>query len=950
MMVFAGNVFGKGRGGGGVPGAKGVGGPPGWQASRGTTADIARELASREAALVAQLEATRRAIKAEVAGVPPPGGMGGDAPLEPLVQNYVAHGEPASRRRRRPRARHTSTAPRRHGTAGAVHSNAREYVASAGSGRAVSAVYGVRGATATASGRRRRRHRPAQQQQRLSQTMHARRRRVKGAPTLWDTPQAPQHTASSQSLPPGVGMGASGQFLPSLSVLEQQERQRQGDVATPAVDADSELMHGFDSPPPPWDHSHTGDGGNHSGLGMAHGGSLGFNTSASTMLPVFALPSVQDELRDRERRRQEAEAAQGAQDRAAQVEVMSSARRRRLEEEREVMRKELGLTEAQMAAIVAAEEAQGAAAVPQQSKPPPSLGGNGTYGGDMDGSGDEDGRGGAPGSPPWPSRSPAATLPPLRTGRSGLASTARRGSTAAGTQRSGTRGTQRTLVRTRSTPRVLRPSHTLPMPRGATRRRRGKRGAGAGAGGARHGPAFTAALRRELSASIAQVQQLTTAVKDDIAEVQRICPITSIRAQMFMQKWGLKKFEAIFNRMRNSFILSAWKRWKWFLAEKERAEVADKVTRFKKVRALERMIRNYEMGGLAKGFDTWLRKFRAVQAAERAVAEDKASRTIQRQARIKLARLKADRLRAANRRFEEAHAATTIQRWVRGRDATNRARAFTQRIREGEAAKQIQRIVRGKLGRRRAQRRAVYLVDSRAATQIQRIVRGKQGRAYAVRVAQGRKMDAAAVHMQRITRGFLGRARVRVLAEERARDRAARAIQALVRGRHARKKVTNARTSKAQYMKRLNEAALRVQTRWRAHKGQLSYHLKLQAKRMRDRDQAKAAVRIQAFWRGRSQGQSLLERMRADNERRIVAARQWIEFFDDHNACYYFYNELTAVRGMGCRGVDAKLVLYCVHAPNVLQRGFDNFRSRCGNLQSQATHALTASWCWRQAR
>ena len=113
-----------------------------------------------------------------------------------------------------------------------------------------------------------------------------------------------------------------------------------------------------------------------------------------------------------------------------------------------------------------------------------------------------------------------------------------------------------------------------PLPvRGGARRRRARGGGGGRGDGdgtprvlargqhATVGSAKTDALRSALRDSLEQVQAYTALLKQDIIEARKLCPVTSIRAQLYMQRWGLRKFEATVNRMLHARLLAAWRRW-----------------------------------------------------------------------------------------------------------------------------------------------------------------------------------------------------------------------------------------------------------------------------------------------------------------------------------------------------------------------------------------------------
>ena len=63
-------------------------------------------------------------------------------------------------------------------------------------------------------------------------------------------------------------------------------------------------------------------------------------------------------------------------------------------------------------------------------------------------------------------------------------------------------------------------------------------------------------LRARLSKSMKAVQQYTQRVQRDLAEIKQICPVTDIRAQRYLRKWGMSKLETAINRYRQQKLKS----------------------------------------------------------------------------------------------------------------------------------------------------------------------------------------------------------------------------------------------------------------------------------------------------------------------------------------------------------------------------------------------------------
>ena len=70
-------------------------------------------------------------------------------------------------------------------------------------------------------------------------------------------------------------------------------------------------------------------------------------------------------------------------------------------------------------------------------------------------------------------------------------------------------------------------------------------------------PLHVAACNNRIQA----VQALTVRVQEDITEVQKMCPVTNLRAQLYMQRWGLEKFEKIMRKLQMGRLLAGFHRW-----------------------------------------------------------------------------------------------------------------------------------------------------------------------------------------------------------------------------------------------------------------------------------------------------------------------------------------------------------------------------------------------------
>jgi hypothetical protein len=164
----------------------------------------------------------------------------------------------------------------------------------------------------------------------------------------------------------------------------------------------------------------------------------------------------------------------------------------------------------------------------------------------------------------------------------------------------------------------------------------------------------------------------------------------------------------------------------------------------------------------------------------------------------------------------------------------------------------------------------------RACLRVQCAWRCKKGRftlhlKKAARKELEKEEQEAASKMQSLFRGRNARRRI---AEQKEQANAATAIQGRFRARAAKKTLAQKRYQAEQGRKRSeqraleNRMALRIQCAWRGKQGRLGSHLRAQAQKARDEEEAKAAQAIQARIRGRRTRKSIQE---ADERRRKEA-------------------------------------------------------------------------------
>lgn len=379
------------------------------------------------------------------------------------------------------------------------------------------------------------------------------------------------------------------------------------------------------------------------------------------------------------------------------------------------------------------------------------------------------------------------------------------------------------------------------------------------------------ALRRELALSEYGLQALDVKVREGLHWVQAHCPVTSLKAQVFCQRWGLEKVHRLFLRLEHAHLSRAWQKWRafrMFERNKQKANLFLKCKGSQRLTALmarwrHRVTRRrlakwqlevtimareewqsaaVELQRVARGLLARLRRRRLVQRI--------ASTRLQALARGRLARALANRIRRVNL---EHKSASLLQRCYRGYTGKRVAKALFRAQLEGRAACRIQRAVRAHQSRalRRVIERAKQ--ETEAVVKIQSVWRGHCARVERHRRELNRLRERSSVEIQRWTRRWLAGRRV---AEMRTRNSAAVTIQCFVRSVHARHELKMRRMNKMTAAQRRRErlAASRIQTRWRGHHARRQFADERQrlaeAAVMMHLERIAAAARIQRAFRG----------------------------------------------------------------------------------------------------
>ncbi|KAH9141197.1 hypothetical protein AeRB84_014606 [Aphanomyces euteiches] len=378
-------------------------------------------------------------------------------------------------------------------------------------------------------------------------------------------------------------------------------------------------------------------------------------------------------------------------------------------------------------------------------------------------------------------------------------------------------------------------------------------------------------LRRELALSEYGLKALDMKLREDVQWVQANVPVTSLKAQLFCQKWGAEKMNALLSRILLNFQARAFFKWRDYLVFLQAKAKADKYLKCKAGSRLTTLMASWEHKMMARAWVVWTR-----ECQEEARNEKMSSAIeIQRLVRGFLAR-------TAVVRHQERVGATHIQRIVRGFLGRRFVARRRTSILEHTSATLLQRAYRGFAGRRLARILFQSQAETRGAMRIQRAFRAYQQKLFARAVAQTTRLHAAATTIQsagrrllavreaqrrrhaklretsarliqRVARGMLGRRRC---AAQRQQRLAAVKIQSHFKGSQGRRRAKRVRDEKAvkRLMVRRERAALRIQAAWRGKTGRYAYHVKLRAKKEKELQMQltrhKSAVRIQAVYRG----------------------------------------------------------------------------------------------------
>ncbi|RHY82026.1 hypothetical protein DYB26_008451 [Aphanomyces astaci] len=415
-------------------------------------------------------------------------------------------------------------------------------------------------------------------------------------------------------------------------------------------------------------------------------------------------------------------------------------------------------------------------------------------------------------------------------------------------------------------------------------------------------PQHTDSMRLELHQALRNVQTYTTLVKQDIAHVQKICPVHTIRGNRFVQKWGLDKLNAVCTQWR---FVSTWMK---------QQEARQALMHFKGTKKLDLYFRNWTKRRMAAAWTQWMSLLVAEHAAYQAALELEAANTLQRSWRAFVKRRIYTFFRSQQRQKRRHDAACTIQALCRGRFAKHTAKTLMRDIRQGRAATVIQARIRGVLTRESVVEAKRLQRQAHAARTLQAMYRGRLARRRMALLKQANQRRKAATVIQRRYRGRLHNAKQIRQMIDRERRRQAVKIQALVRGVHGRAEVVRVKERRAKHVQKQHRSAVRIQAVYRGHRSRIGTSIQLASQREALRQRTEAATTIQTLFRGRKAKHTVLAHKVARMNDMVANARVWGQFWSDDANAFFFYHSQTGEAIWeppedGYTKVDGQLVL-----------------------------------------
>jgi len=402
-------------------------------------------------------------------------------------------------------------------------------------------------------------------------------------------------------------------------------------------------------------------------------------------------------------------------------------------------------------------------------------------------------------------------------------------------------------------------------------------------------------LRIELEESVSKMKRFTKAVQSDLAALHKAYPGIGqqVKAQNFVQKWGLAKLEALFENRSFAKKSEALKRWKIFLKVLDMEQKQAAYLKLKGTARLSSLGARLQQKKLTAALWKWISIHRCEKELEGFVLKTESATRIQKVARGRQGRVRIERIR---RRLEfqlQNAAASNIQRIYRGHKGKQRVAVLKETDILNHAALRLQANYRVRLAKFRAKRlKERYAAEKAAALRVQASWRRKKGEMAYHLLRQARR-NHAATRVQCLQRRRMAKRKVSAMKIERKEFEASIKVQTLARSFIARKNMAKMKSEAATLRERQELVALRIQAIFRGRRGRLVLQLKRQAKLAKLREEEDKIKRIQAVARGR------LGRLRARDRKKEYFremcewAKAWREVFDEEQEAYVFRNLYT---------------------------------------------------------
>ena len=246
-------------------------------------------------------------------------------------------------------------------------------------------------------------------------------------------------------------------------------------------------------------------------------------------------------------------------------------------------------------------------------------------------------------------------------------------------------------------------------------------------------------LRRELGTSISLIQTLTEQVREDIAEVHRTCPVHNIKASMYMQRWGLEKFEQIFKRIELMREGAALRKWRHAVDEIIKFEKKEKYFKLRAAKKCDRFVHRMQNRELHWAFSIWEEGIREMKRRERRALEEESAVMIQCCARCYIARTRVAAIKAQIQSDRENAAASKIQMIYRGRTTRRHVALLLEQITMNRAALMVQRAWRGRAAREAYNKMREAQAMNKAVLMVQCAWRNRHARALMRTIRADRK-------------------------------------------------------------------------------------------------------------------------------------------------------------------------------------------------------------------